>query len=103
MNSAPKKTRTAIRVTPDIVSEHSPFDSIAFMLRRILWIAVLAAFTALAAEKPGLDGFDSFADQILKDWKCVGMAVAVIQDGKVVLAKGYGMRDMKNNKPVTTK
>ena len=64
---------------------------------------MLAAFVAFAAEKPGLNGFDSFADQTLKDWKCVGMAVAVIQDGKVILAKGYGLRDLKAQKPVTTR
>lgn len=79
------------------------FDSIAFMPRRFLLLAVLCAFVAVAAEKPGLDGFDSFADQILKDWKCAGFAVAVIQDGRVIYSKGYGFRDLANHKPVTTK
>jgi len=73
------------------------------MSRRFLLIVVLSAFVAWAAEKPGLDGFDAFADQMLKDWKCVGMSVAVIQDGKVILSKGYGFRDLKNRKPVTPK
>ncbi|MBZ5602988.1 MAG: serine hydrolase [Acidobacteriia bacterium] len=73
------------------------------MPRRFLLLAVLCAFVAVAAEKPGLDGFDSFADQILKDWKCAGFAVAVIQDGRVIYSKGYGFRDLANHKPVTTK
>ena len=73
------------------------------MSRRILLLAVLAAFVSFAAEKPGLDGFDSFADQALKDWKCAGFAIAVIQDGKVTFSKGYGFRDVKNQKPVTPK
>jgi len=72
------------------------------MTRRILLLSALGAF-AFAAEKPGLDGLDGFAEQTLKDWKCAGLSIAVIQDGKVILAKGYGLRDVKNNKPVTTK
>jgi CubicO group peptidase (beta-lactamase class C family) len=32
-----------------------------------------------------------------------GVAVAVIKEGKVVFAKGYGMADLNNNIPVTTK
>lgn len=33
----------------------------------------------------------------------MGFAVAVIQDGKVAYAKGFGLRDLKNNWPVTSK
>ncbi len=73
------------------------------MLRKLLPIVVLCFAAAFAAEKPGLDGFDAFADQTLKDWKVAGFAIAVIQDGKVILAKGYGLRDVANHKPVTTK
>jgi CubicO group peptidase (beta-lactamase class C family) len=70
------------------------------MARKALVFVLAAAYSFAAAT---LDGFDSFAQQALKDWKCAGVAVAIIQDGKVTLAKGYGLRDVKNNKPVTTK
>ena len=64
----------------------------------------MAAFVAIAADtKPGLDGIDAFAAQALKDWKCAGFAIAVIQDGKVIYSKGYGLRDVKRSQPVTTK
>jgi CubicO group peptidase (beta-lactamase class C family) len=73
------------------------------MLRKILLFGI-AAFVAFAADvKPGLDGIDAFAEQALKDWKCAGFAIAVVQDGKVIFAKGYGLRDVKHNQPVTTK
>jgi CubicO group peptidase (beta-lactamase class C family) len=78
------------------------FDRIAIMLRRLFCIATLSVF-AFGADKPGLDGFDSFADQALKDFKVAGFAIAVVQDGKVIYSKGYGYRDLKNQKPVTTK
>ncbi len=56
-----------------------------------------------AAVKPGLDGFDDWVAQAMKDWKVPGLAIAVAQDGKVILSKGYGLRDVKNNLPVTPK
>jgi CubicO group peptidase (beta-lactamase class C family) len=37
----------------------------------------------------------------MKDWKVPGLAIAVIQDGKVILSKGFGARDVRKNVPVT--
>ena len=51
--------------------------------------------------KPNLDGFDDFMAQVLKDWKVPGVAVGVVQDGKVILLKGYGYRDVEKKLPVT--
>src|SRR5258706_2034126 len=74
------------------------------MCRKFFPLVAVAAFVAIAADtKPGLDGIDGFAAQALKDWKCAGFAIAVIQDGKVIYSKGYGLRDVKRNQPVTTK
>jgi CubicO group peptidase (beta-lactamase class C family) len=63
-----------------------------------------AAQTAAAsapAAKPSLDGLDEFVAQVMKDWKVPGLALAVVQDGKVTLLKGYGYRDMEKQLPVT--
>jgi len=53
------------------------------------------------ATKPGLEGFDDFMAQVLKDWKVPGVAVGVVQDGKVILLKGYGYRDVEKKLPAT--
>jgi CubicO group peptidase (beta-lactamase class C family) len=53
-------------------------------------------------QKPTLGDLDTFVDQIVKDWKVPGLAVAVVQDGKVIFAKGYGYRDVDKKLPVTT-
>ena len=52
------------------------------------------------AEK--LRGLDDLAGQAMKEWKVPGVAIAVVRDGKVVYAKGYGYRDVENRLPVTT-
>jgi CubicO group peptidase (beta-lactamase class C family) len=84
-------------------------------MRRLTWFLVLLIFSfsicaqaqkkpeksAPSAAKPGLGDFDDFVNQALKDWKVPGVAVAVVQDGKVILLKGYGYRDLEKQLPVT--
>jgi CubicO group peptidase (beta-lactamase class C family) len=45
---------------------------------------------------------DRLAVDAMADWKVPGAALAVVQDGEVVLAKAYGQRDVEANLPVTT-
>ena len=40
-------------------------------------------------------------EQILKDWKIAGFAVAVVDKNKIIYSKGFGYRDYENKKPVT--
>ena len=49
-----------------------------------------------------LRGLDDLAEQAMKQWKVPGVAIAVVQDGKVIYAKGYGYRDLEKKLPVTT-
>jgi CubicO group peptidase (beta-lactamase class C family) len=74
-------------------------------MRKTILITLLMAFVCFGADAPPptFEGFDSFANQVLKDFNCVGFAIAVIKDGKVTYAKGFGSRDLKSNQPVTTK
>jgi CubicO group peptidase (beta-lactamase class C family) len=62
-----------------------------------LFLLLTPAFAA-----GSLDGLDTFVAQALRDWKVPGAAVMVVSDGKVVLSKGYGVRDRERERPVTT-
>jgi CubicO group peptidase (beta-lactamase class C family) len=44
---------------------------------------------------------DRLAADVMADWKVPGAALAVVQDGKVALAKAYGQRNVEANLPVT--
>lgn len=66
-------------------------------------LLVVLAATAADKPKPDLDGFDAFVSATMKEWKAPGVAIAVVEDGKVILARGYGLRDVKSNLPVTPK
>ena len=58
--------------------------------------------TASTAPATKLQGLDDLAAQAMQQWKVPGVAIAVVQDGKVMYAKGYGYRDLENKLPVTT-
>lgn len=59
------------------------------------------AAVAKAEAKPPLEGFDQFVNDRLKEWKVPGVGIAVVKDGKLIYAQGFGFRDVKNNLPVT--
>src|SRR5262245_3222242 len=44
---------------------------------------------------------DQLAIDAMADWKVPGAALAVVQDGKVALVRGYGQREVEANLPVT--
>ncbi|HSL18606.1 MAG TPA: serine hydrolase [Methylomirabilota bacterium] len=55
------------------------------------------ASQALAA----LDGLDAVIEQALAEFRVAGIAVGVVQDGEVVLGRGWGLRDLEAGLPVT--
>jgi CubicO group peptidase (beta-lactamase class C family) len=67
-------------------------------MRRLLVLISIAAGVVAAAN---LDGLDPFVEESMRAWKVPGVAIAVLQDGRIILSKGYGQRDVKNAKPVT--
>ena len=48
------------------------------------------------------DSLDTYVERALKEWQIPGVAVCVIKDGKVVLMKGYGVREMGGADKVDT-
>ena len=48
-----------------------------------------------------LKGLDAYIEQVRKDWKVPGLAVAIVYKDQVVYSKGFGNRDVEKNLPVT--
>ena len=57
-----------------------------------LALALLFAATPALADPPA--GFDARVEQVRAASETPGLAVAIVEDGKVVLAKGYGVRKL---------
>ena len=54
-----------------------------------------------AALCPAQDYVDRVVERARKEFDVPGIAVAIVKDGKVVLAKGYGVRKLGEAAPVT--
>lgn len=64
-------------------------------IRGIVLIAAAAVLlNAPVMASPPLHDLDTYVRQTMQQWQVPGMAVAVVKDGKVVLAQGYGVREL---------
>lgn len=61
----------------------------------------LSAKVAFPVEGPRLEALVKFLDEAREKTRVPGAAVAVVQNGKVVLAKGFGVRERGKKEPVT--
>lgn len=66
--------------------------------------ALLVALPALAgAQTDGrLRELDTYAAQAVRDWNAPGLALAVVKNGRLVFAKGYGVLELGKAAPVDT-
>lgn len=67
-------------------------------MRKLSLIFIALCFVAAGAEaQPAptpLANLDSYVQRIMHDWQVPGLALAVVKDGKVILARGYGVREL---------
>lgn len=70
-----------------------------------LTLVLMTPGFAAGAQEPDitkkLQGFDSYMEQVLKDWNTPGVGVGVVVKDKLVFAKGYGYRDYEKKLPFT--
>jgi CubicO group peptidase (beta-lactamase class C family) len=71
---------------------------------RVFAALAAAAFASspAAAQKPATPppGFDKYVASVLETFTVPGVAVAIVKDGQVVLARGYGVRRLGEPTPV---
>jgi CubicO group peptidase (beta-lactamase class C family) len=70
------------------------------MTRPILAIAILLP-AALASADDRFAGVDPYVAAAMRRWEVPGVALAVVKDGEVVLARGYGLCELGTNRKVT--
>ncbi|HKP87831.1 MAG TPA: serine hydrolase [Blastocatellia bacterium] len=60
----------------------------------LIALALLAVATITPAQTGAPQDLDAYAARVLKEFEVPGLAIAIVKDGKVVLAKGYGVRKL---------
>lgn len=71
-------------------------------MKKLLPFLILSLLTTTLLAQPAFvrDSLDAYIQQGLKDWNIPGLAIAIVKDGKVVVMKGYGVRDLQTKEPV---
>jgi len=77
-----------------------PKRAIVLLATVALWLSSALAQTPAPASKSAAD-FDDIVTKALAEFQIPGASVAVVQDGKIIYAKGFGYRDVEKKLPVT--
>lgn len=64
------------------------------------FVLLLLAGPPVRAQQAPLAGLDDYVNKAMKDWGVPGLAIAVIKDDRIVLARGYGVRELGKSEPV---
>lgn len=67
--------------------------------RWLWWIALVAARPSLLAASPPFDEVARLSEQARREWSAPGMSVAVVVEGKIAWAQGFGLDDVENEVP----
>ncbi len=71
-----------------------------FFRSTLLFAALFTLHTA-NAQDARLKGLDAFIERTLQQMDAVGCAVTIVEKDKVILAKGYGLKDLAGKKAAT--
>jgi CubicO group peptidase (beta-lactamase class C family) len=58
----------------------------------VLLLLIVLRLSAASAQAKPLQGFDAYVTRSMAAWQVPGLAVAIVRNDSVVLAKGYGVR-----------
>ena len=86
------------------IPDKSLFSIPKFLVMKKLLLGIFQILLSFisSAQTPSFisDSLDSYIKRGISDWNIPGLAIAIVKDGKVVLMKGYGVREVGNSEPV---
>jgi len=66
----------------------------------LLNLLLASSLFAQTVRQSDIDAFDKYAEAARQQWNVPGMSIAVVKDGKVLLSKGYGVRELGKSETV---
>jgi CubicO group peptidase (beta-lactamase class C family) len=70
-------------------------------MKLLLTLLAFVWFTTVKAQPSFIkDSLENYIQQGMKQWEIPGLAIVIVKDGKIVLMKGYGVKEMGKNDPV---
>jgi CubicO group peptidase (beta-lactamase class C family) len=66
----------------------------------LVLVAMAVAFAPVHAQGPDMAGLATYIAHAMQDWEVPGLAIAVVRDDSVILARGFGEREVGTGQPV---
>jgi len=76
-------------------------DKQNLMKKTFTIISQVLILAAVGFAQSNVETLDRYVESARKQWNVPGLSIVVVQDGKVVLEKGYGVRELGKSDPVT--
>ena len=73
--------------------------TVRYSILTFFFIALSFSF-APAQTDPDLNTIDSYVGEVMKAFEVPGIGLAIVKEGKIVLAKGYGVKKLGDGAPV---
>src|ERR1700733_14475864 len=70
-------------------------------LAALLALVSGSATVCFGQKAPDWSALEQYVNTSMKEWKVPGASVAIVRDGSVIYMKGFGVRDVSTNQPVT--
>ena len=72
------------------------------LLRGLFFLIFISFFSEISAQTDEqiVTNLDFYIQKAIVDWQTPGLAVAVVKDGKIILSKGYGVRELGKSERV---
>ncbi|HXF90387.1 MAG TPA: serine hydrolase domain-containing protein, partial [Candidatus Nitrosotenuis sp.] len=68
---------------------------------KLVWVIILSFVTIAHADIIDFNQFDKYVTESMADWNVPGAAIAIVKDGKIVYLKGFGVKTVGKNAPVS--
>jgi CubicO group peptidase (beta-lactamase class C family) len=74
-------------------------------MKKFVFLLLCHCVSLFAVAQPTFikDSLDLFVEKEMKQWQLPGAAIAIVKDGKVVVMKGYGIRELGKPEKVDEK
>ena len=59
--------------------------------------------TQLSSSSPALEGIEAYIQSVVQEWRVPGVGIGVIKDGELLLAQGFGKRNVAANLEATSR
>jgi CubicO group peptidase (beta-lactamase class C family) len=72
------------------------------MKKTLLLNLIILLLGAMSFGQSSVEEFDKYAEAARKQWQVPGMSIVIVQNGKILLSKGYGARELGKSEPVNS-